>query len=214
MELFRVCGSSFLLLLFFYFMPGVQSGFDKSPKAQQIRQMVAQAKTDGQSLLSLYKQVKEIDPNVPNYARFLIFSKKIAAMLEDEPRGDSELLDKAIEKAMALGDLILEQTLMEMKAMVEAGKVIPWQKRKELMKWFSDSGNMKLRQRFLDIRNKQGMASIAAMALLADAARYGKIRGEDINIIEGEIKEDATLPSPTSVQGLDPAGAGADTGTP
>jgi hypothetical protein len=200
------------LLRFSFFIMPLISGFDKSPHAKEIRQRIAQAKMDGQSLFSLYKEIKVLDPNVPNYSRFRLFSKKIAELIEEEPSNDSALLDRAIEKSIAIGDLVLEQTLTEIKKDVEEGKVIPWQKRKDLMKWFNDSGNMELRKRFIDIKNKQGMASIAAMALLADAARYGKIQGEDINIIEGQTI-DGDISSSESVPQLDGAGTGADTGT-
>jgi hypothetical protein len=188
------------------------NGFESSEFATQIRQMVVRGKADGRDLLSMFREIKVLDPKVPNYSRFRIFAQRLEKLFEEEPKSDQDLLDRAIEKSIAIGDLVLEQTLTELKATVESGKVIPWQKRTELMKWFNDSGNMKMRQKFMDIKNKQGMASIAAMALLADAARYGKIVDKDINIIEGEIT-DASIPITNSVPELNGAGAGADTGT-
>jgi len=197
----------------------IKSKIELSPHFAQIRQMIAQGKKDGQPIKAIYRQVKELEPNVPNYETFNNFAKKILALIEDLPKRDDELLDKALQKAIQLGDLVLERTLIELKADVEAGNEISWQKRKDLMKWFNESGNMKLRQRFLDIRNKQGMASIAAMALLADAARYGKLSPEDTNIIKGEIiktKEDdqaeRNLQTPAGIPDTDRTGTDADTG--
>jgi hypothetical protein len=175
------------------------SKFLLSPKSPEIVALI-QKWRGRRSFKQIYEMALELDSGLPNYDSFLNFIKKFTAQANQTAKAlsetmqrkaltDMQLLNGCLNQAAEIGDIVLAKTLEELKEKVESGEKIDWNTRQKVMKWFNDAGRMTIQQQFLKIRDKEADTNLAALSLLANAARYQKLKPEEIGgeIIAGEF---------------------------
>lgn len=179
----------------------ILSYFIVSPHADKIMKVIDNnLGQKGISKKMIYESVFEIDPEVPKYHQFLNFLKNIEkerqrrAMVMLESMKDIsgfneiQLFDTALDGLLSLGNAVIEETAMEAKELIKAGKPIPDKMRRMIMDWFFkgvDSGN---KSKLINLKAKEGHLLETLVENLMTAAQYQKLRGKD-EVIEGEFEE-------------------------
>lgn len=177
------------------------SRFITSPKATEIQELILKWRHK-KTWQDIYKMIKELDPNVPKFETFLHYKKRFEKEIQKRKEqymsdadnaavSDLDFIHGAINKAVKAGDYVLKQTLEEVESDIKEGKKIPWNRRKAIMGWFKDSGKLYLETQFLKLKSNQQMTDMAALAMLAEAARYQKVKPTDVgaDIVEGDFEE-------------------------
>jgi len=184
-----------------------KSAFLTSPRSEEIFDIINEQK--GKVPISeLYRRVKALDPNLPSYTSFNKFLKKLdkdqdkrAGILMERlknnflDQGDvgenvlKKLLDNAYKKLFVMGDIVMDQTLQEVREKLEAGEKLNPIEKKTIMEWFFKGTDAFAKHRTVDLKAKADERTETLMENLISAAQYGHIDKADI--VEGEIEEDS-----------------------
>ncbi len=139
-------------------------------------------------ITELYKKIKEIDPKVPSivsYRKYLSRKegKEEMKMTARNVTTDIDLINKGLSKAWKLGNIVMEKTLQEIREKYKQGKKISLQDRNIIMKWYNDAVKNYISGETLKLRRKGDVRDQYKTALLLRAARYGKLKEEDVRDI-------------------------------
>ncbi|MCK5590405.1 MAG: hypothetical protein KAI72_00475, partial [Candidatus Pacebacteria bacterium] len=149
----------------------------------------------------IYEEVKKIDPDVPKYPTFLIFIKNIekekqkramrifAEMKSVDNLTDDQLMKTALQGILGLGDVVVKQTVEDAKELLERGKPLPADMKKQIMEWFFKGTDAHNKSKMIKIQSDRGTLLETIVDNLMVAAQYGKLKNKD-EIIEGEYEEE------------------------
>lgn len=166
-----------------------------------MKQVIDSQMKDNTSITKIHEMLVDIDKNIPKIAAFRNFMNKwdsVAnenrlALLKDIASGtlvDVELMNLGIQKAMQLGNVIMAETIEEVKGIITRGEEIPDEKKKMIMKWYKDAGDLYIGEQTLKIKGAGQVVDQMALSILARAARAGKLELKDIGgnaeVIEAE----------------------------
>ena len=167
-------------------------------------------------LKELYEMIIQIDPNLPSYQAFIKFMQEYNTAVQEyrqdflkdvvsEAYSAADMLNIGISKAFELGNIVMGETLEEIKMKLQEGESIPRKDKQMIMSWFRSAGMLHISGQTLKLKGITEARNTMALALLARSARAGNLnpddvelneRGEELNnaseksyVIEGTISE-------------------------
>ena len=175
------------------------NGFITSPRFKEILTFIR----DNRSRMTkkeMYAGVKKIDPEVPTIHAFFKFLLKIEndartevqlmhSLSHEMAKTDLELVQFGIKRAMALGNIVLAQTLEEVQQMVEKGDKIPHNMKKDIMSWYKQGGDLMFQEQTLKLKRVDTALNVERLAVLTRSARSGNLTPDDVAEVTGEIVE-------------------------
>lgn len=173
--------------------PRFTNKFVTSPKWKEMEEVIRVEKEKGTSLRQIYDKIKKIDPNIPSLQYFYDFLKRASKEVQENKRSllelvgnetmkNVELLDIGMQKAMVLGNVVMAETLEEVKGLLQEGKEIPDKKKFMIMKWFKEAGDLYIDQQTLKVKQAGAITDRMAISVLARAARAGNLKEEDVGM--------------------------------
>lgn len=175
------------------------SGFLKSPKYKEILEFIRNNRSR-MTKKDMYYEIKKIDKDVPTIHSFFKFLQNIENDAKQEvqlmhsishelAKTDLELVRYGIKQAMALGNMVLAQTLEEVQALVEKGEKIPHALKKDIMTWYKQGGDLMFQDQTLKLKKVDTALNVERLSMLTRAARSGNLSEDDVAPVDGEFEQ-------------------------
>lgn len=181
------------------------SRFTTSKNSEKILEFIHQ-NLGSMTKKKMHEEILKIDSSLPTYDAFVKFladierTKNRRAMIilnkiKDNKISDKRLMEMASVNLMALGNVVIDQTMREAQEIMEAGKKIPEKMKDQIMGWFFRGADAMTKGRMVDLKFKEVETMKTLVDNLITSAQYQKLDGKD-DIVDADFEE-------TLVQELD-----------